>query len=86
MYAYKTEKCVFPLLPKIHEPCLNVETRFYVFDNCVVSILYYASEVWGHCMANDTEKVHLDYCKRLLPVKRTTPGMMDNNLIPNLKD
>ena len=38
----------------------------------VTPILNYGSEIWGFIQGNDTERVHLQFCKRLLGVKKTT--------------
>ena len=35
-------------------------------------ILNYGSEVWGFCQSNTVERVHLQFCKKLLGVKKTT--------------
>lgn len=43
-----------------------------LFDNYVVSILYYACEVCGFSKADEIEKVLLCFCKRLLGVKEST--------------
>ena len=32
----------------------------------------YSSEVWGFIKANSIERVHLQYCKKLLGVRKTT--------------
>ena len=38
----------------------------------ILPILNYGSEVWGFSQANAIERVHLQFCKRLLGVKKTT--------------
>lgn len=43
-----------------------------LFDKLVSPILNYGSEVWGFCKADRIEKVHVQYCKRLLHVKLST--------------
>ncbi len=35
-------------------------------------ILNYSAEIWGFFQANQIERVHLQFCKRLLGVKRCT--------------
>lgn len=48
-----------------------------LFDKLVLPVLNYGAEVWGFHKANNIERVHLQFCKRLLGVKKTT----QNNFI-----
>ena len=43
-----------------------------LFDKLIVPILNYGSEVWGFHQAQDIERVHLSFCKRVLGVKKST--------------
>ena len=43
-----------------------------MFVQCQRGWVYYSSEVWGFHKAKEIEQVHLNFCKRLLHVKRTT--------------
>ena len=43
-----------------------------LFDKLISPILCYCSEVWGFNKGKDIEKVHLQFCKRLLAVKHCT--------------
>ena len=52
-----------PLKPKI---------LCQLFDSFVGSILLYASEIWGFSKSKETERVHLNFCKRLLNVRLNT--------------
>ena len=52
--------------------CLNVETLISLFDTYVASILNYGCEVWCSHSANDVEKVHLEYIKSILGVRKIT--------------
>ena len=38
----------------------------------ILPILNYGSEVWGFGMANSIERVHLQFCKKLLGLKKAT--------------
>ena len=40
------------------------------------SILQYASEIWGLHHGDCLEKVHLDFCKRLLGIKKSSCNVM----------
>ena len=43
-----------------------------LFDKLISPILCYSSEVWGFSKAKDVEKVHIQFCKKLLAVKQCT--------------
>ena len=43
-----------------------------MFDKLVSPILNYAGEVWGFHKASTVETVHLQFCKKVLGVKRST--------------
>ena len=43
-----------------------------LFDRYISPILNYGCEVWGFHKAPNIERVHLNFCKRILQVKRTT--------------
>ena len=55
---------------------LNVEISLSLFDTYIGSALQYASEIWGNHRGNCVEKVQLDFCKRLLGVKKSTCNVM----------
>ena len=43
-----------------------------LFDKLISPILNYGSEVWGFVKADNIERVHLQFCKKLLSVKQCT--------------
>ena len=43
-----------------------------LFDKLITPILNYASEVWGFDHGKAIERVHLQFCKQILKVKRST--------------
>ena len=51
---------------------VNCKTMSGLFDTYVSSILYYSCEVWGFNKGTEVEKLHLEFCKRLLGVKKST--------------
>ena len=58
-YLYK-----FTFIPPKH--------KLELFDKLITSILNYGSEVWGFIQGNSLERVHLQFCKQLLGVKKST--------------
>lgn len=43
-----------------------------VFDTYVNSVLSYGAEIWVFYSAVEIEKVHMNFCKKLLGVRKTT--------------
>ncbi|XP_071123308.1 uncharacterized protein [Mytilus edulis] len=76
MLANQGRKALFSLYSKIYDDCFNHETMLSLFDTYVSSILNYSCEVWGHHKAENIEKVHLSFLKRILKVKTTTVNYM----------
>jgi hypothetical protein len=74
--ADQGRKAIFALNTNIRSMNLNKETVLSLFDCYVGSIFNYGSEVWGASKGINIEKVHMDFCKRLLGVKRTTNNVM----------
>ena len=63
-------------MSKIHDEYLNIETQTSLFDTYVSSVLNYACETWGFHKAEDIEKLHLYYLKRILNVRKSTVNYM----------
>lgn len=51
---------------------LSVSHKMDLFDKLITPILNYASEVWGFDHGKAIERVHLQFCKQILKVKRST--------------
>ena len=47
-----------------------------MFDSLVAPILLYGSEVWGVVKNDNIEKVHLQFSKRIVGVRVTTPNCL----------
>lgn len=55
---------------------LNVNTKLSLFDTYIGSIVHYGCELWGQHPASELESIHLDFCKKLLCVKKSVTSMM----------
>ena len=71
-FAEQGRKALFPILNVCRNNFFNIETMLSVFDTYINSILSHGSEVWGFHSGHDVEKVHIQFCKRLLGVKKGT--------------
>ena len=76
----RTQKClaeygsfalynIYKLFQDMH---LNVNEKFKLFDCLVSSVLGYAGEVWGFHGAPDIERLHKQFCRSILGVKKST--------------
>ena len=53
---------------------LRPSVCFDMFDKMVKPVLMYCSEVWGFHKCPNIEQLHVQYCKHILRVKRSTPN------------
>lgn len=74
--ASQGRKALFALKSTIKQLYLNHCTLFSLFDTYVCSILNYGCEVWGSHKGPDIEKVHLDFLKVALGVRKNTNSTM----------
>jgi hypothetical protein len=76
MLSNQGSKAVFSLCSKINEDLFYCETLLSLFDTYVSSILNYGFEVWGYHKADDVERVHISYLKRILKVRKSAVNYM----------
>ncbi|MCG8032789.1 MAG: hypothetical protein JAZ03_11525 [Candidatus Thiodiazotropha taylori] len=69
----QAQKAIFALNKHLNR-FVNVSPSHVLdlFDKLISPILCYASEVWGFSKANSIERVHMQFCKKLLCVKQCT--------------
>jgi hypothetical protein len=72
LIALQGKKTMGYILRLCHNLCLNKETQLQVFDTYISSVLNYGCEIWGFVPGHDVENVHMDFCKRILNVKKST--------------
>ena len=71
--AGQAQKAIFQLNKYLYKfTFLSPRQKLELFDKLILPILNYGGEVWGFSQANVIERVHLQFCKRLLGVKKTT--------------
>ena len=60
-------KAIFKLNKYLYKfTAISVKHKLELFDKLVVPILNYGSEVWGFHNGNAIERIHMQFCKRLL--------------------
>ena len=82
--ASQGRKCMFKLLKSMKNVHFNYVTRLSLFDTYVSSILNYASEIWGFHKGDAIEKIHLEYLKIMLKVRKNTSSLMIYNELGRL--
>ena len=55
---------------------IPIDVQLKLFDSLVKPILLYGSEVWGYENLKILERVHLQFCKRILNLRLSTPNFM----------
>ena len=71
--AGQAQKAIFKLNKYMYKfTFITPKHKLELFDKLVSPILNYSSEVWGFCQAYAIERVHMQFCKKLLGVKKTT--------------
>ena len=74
--AAQGKKVLFCLMIEVQRHNFNVPTLLSLFDTYVSPVLNYCSEIWGYMKAQEIEKIHTMFLKRLLCVKRSTSNDM----------
>ena len=70
------KRALFALLKKCRKLDLPLDLQIELFDRCIVPIMLYNCEVWGHEKLDQLEKLQLKFYKLILGVKSSTPTCM----------
>ena len=69
----QAQKAIFKMNKYLYRfTFISPKHKLELFDKLVTPILNYGCEVWGFIQGNAIERVHLQFCKQLLGVKKTT--------------
>ena len=67
----QAQKAIFKLNKYLYRcTFISPKHKMELFDKLVTPILNYGSEVWGFIQGKSIERVHLQFCKQLLGVKK----------------
>lgn len=67
---------MFGILKLCNEIYLNIEIKLSIFDIYVFSVFNYGFEIWGFYFGDEIERVYINFCKRILKVKKCTLNFM----------
>ena len=71
--AGQAQKAIFTLSKYLQKfTFIPPKHKLDLFDKMILPILNYGSEVWGFGQANSIERIQLQFCKKLLGVKKNT--------------
>ena len=72
----QASRAMFSLLQKSRKLGLNVDIQMQLFDSLVLPICLYGCEVWGFKHVEIAESLHLQFCKTVLKLNKSTPSCM----------
>lgn len=72
----QAQKSLYGLFRKIQNISIPIDLQLKLFDSLVTPILLYSAEVWGFENKGNIEKMHLQFCKKILKVRNSTPNFM----------
>ena len=82
----QARKALFGLYRKNRNLDLPIDCQLKLFDNTIVPILTYGCEIWGYGYLTIIERVHTDFMKYILNVKKMYPtyhALWRTRSIPN---
>ena len=72
----QSQKSLFALFRRIRNVNIPVDLQFKLFDTLVAPILLYSSEIWGFENTKEIKKVHLQFIKKTIGLRMSTPNYM----------
>ena len=72
----QARRAMYSLLSKTYQLHLPIDLLIELFDQLVLPILLYGSEVWGFDIIKDLEILHMKFCKQILNVRKNTANCM----------
>ena len=72
----QARRAMFNLICKAKKLCLPLDIQCALFDQLVVPILLYGSEIWGFCNLDSIEMFHKKFLKSILKLNRGTANCM----------
>jgi hypothetical protein len=69
-------QALYALYRKIRNLAIPIDVQLKLFDSLITLIFVYSCEVWGFENKQGIEKIHLQYCKRILNLRSSTPNFM----------
>ena len=71
--AQQAQKALFLLYKKINNTNLPYDLIFKLFEHTITPIMVYASEVWGYESTLILERIHCNFIRKILHLRKSTP-------------
>lgn len=72
----QSKKAMHLLLTRVNNLDLPIDLQLKLFDNTVLPILLYGSEVWGYENLDIIERIHIEFLRRITKCRKSTPKYM----------
>ena len=72
----EARRSLFAMYKRIKNQSISIELQLRLFDSIVEPILLYGSEVWGFENTIYIEWIHIQFCKNILHLRKSTPNYM----------
>lgn len=72
----QAQKALYALYYKVNNISIPIDLQLKLFDSLVAPILTYSSEIWGFENKSNIEKIQLQFCKKILNLRSSTPNFM----------
>jgi hypothetical protein len=69
----QAKKAMYLLFKRLNNLNLPVDLALKLFDNTIVPILIYSSEIWGYEDLTLIERVHTDFLRKVTHLRKSTP-------------
>ena len=70
----QARRAMMALLRKSRQLQLPISCQLELFNSLVLPVLTYGCEVWGNSCIDIAESLHLEFCKYILRLKKSTPN------------
>ena len=74
--AEQAKKAMQLLFIRANNLNLSIDLQLKLFDNTVMPILTCASEIWGYENIEIIERIHVDFLRRIMKCRKSTPKYM----------
>ena len=74
--AQQARKALFLIYKRVNNLNLPIDLIFKLFDHTIMPIMTYSAEVWGYEDNLILEKIHCEYIRKVLHLRKSTPKYM----------
>ena len=72
----QAQKAMYALYFRIRNVIIPIDLQLKLFDCLISPILLYGAEIWSYENMNAIERIHLNFLKKILKVRGSTPNYM----------